>query len=243
MKTIQVQTTLYILTFILSFAFLLAVPQQSQAQTTPVATESSISVDDTIRMQLIAVLQQIIMLITAQNEMPAVPEPDTTTDDVEIETEESDDEEVPESQTVLEMTETLVVNSKSTSDDDEGLFTITFPVSAFGNDLYINRSAERGTALGTAGVNYTLKNGNGEVVSTGTASESLSSSAPIEDGAYQVSEGTSETFTLSVSYDPAVDDFYSLQLHSFNFANSPSNPEQQQIFRPEERFETDKLSI
>jgi len=140
-------------------------------------------------------------------------------------------------------TETKDLNSDTTAADDEGVFTLKFEVTAFENDLFVNKTAASGTTMGTAGVNFQITDGSGTVVGTTTAEASLSSTADTEGTRYKVDEGSTETFTLTVSYDPGVSGFYGLQLYSLNFNVANAAPNTQQRALPEEDYETDPLSI
>lgn len=147
---------------------------------------------------------------------------------------------------ILEVTE-VDETSKANDDgaaDDEGVFTIEFEVTAFENDIWVNKTADRGTTMGTLGANYTIEDANGATVaSAGTSTESLTSTADTDGSRFLVSEGETETFTLTVEYDPATEGFYQLQLHSFNFATTNANPTTQQLALPAEDYETGSLSI
>lgn len=138
---------------------------------------------------------------------------------------------------------TLRVNASNDITDDEGVFRIVFEVEAFNTDLFINRTTASGTAMGTAGANFLIEDTFGDPVSDGSFTSALTSNASIEGNQFRVREGQTRTFTLNVNYDPTVRGFYRLQLHSFNFATSPTNPTIQQLAVPEYRFETDPVSI
>jgi hypothetical protein len=146
---------------------------------------------------------------------------------------------------ILEVTE-VDETSKANDDgaaDDEGVFTIEFDVTAFENDIWVNKTADRGTTMGTLGANYTIEDANGAVIATGTSTESLTSTADTDGTRFLVSEGETETFTLTVEFDPAAEGFFQLQLYSFNFATTNANPTTQQLALPAEDYETGSLSI
>lgn len=148
---------------------------------------------------------------------------------------------------VVEMTdatETLKENTEGSLTDDEGVFEIEFEVTAFESDLYINDDAERGTVENNYGVNYTVTSG-GTASTTGTAVATLDSSAELTGGFYKVAEGETETFTLTVEFDPAgAGGAYKVRLYSVNFnTSSAANPDQQQLLTPEEDYLTSSLTI
>lgn len=134
-------------------------------------------------------------------------------------------------------------NTDATIDDDEGVYRLRFDVTAFEQDLYLNKNAVRGTASADAGVEYLIASG-GSTVLTGTEAASLSSSAGTEGGKFKVAEGETETFTLSVVYDPASSGFFALKLNNINFTDSASGVVfSMQRAIPESDFETDEYNI
>lgn len=135
------------------------------------------------------------------------------------------------------------LNTDTTATDDEGVFTLKFDVTAFEGDLYVNKTAASGTTMGTAGVNFQITDGSGAVVGTTTPEASLSSTAETEGTRFKVAEGETETFTLTINYDPGVSGFYGVRLYSLNFATTNANPTTQQRALPEEDYETDPFNI
>ncbi len=133
-------------------------------------------------------------------------------------------------------------NSDFTTEDNSGIFTIEFDVTGFGTDLYIDDSAVQGTNLGIEGVNYLMMTTDGATTS-GSAVASVSSTASNEGGRYLVSEGETESFTLTVEYDPVSSASYRMQLHSLNFKNINGDPDTQQLTIPVEDYRTSNLVI
>lgn len=133
-------------------------------------------------------------------------------------------------------------NDDSTTEDNSGIFTIDFEVTGFGTDLYIDDSAIRGTNLSTEGVNYLMMTTDGATTS-GSVVMSLSSNADVDGGRYKVDEGNTETFTLTVEYDPSTQGAYRMQLHSLNFKDSNGDPDTQQLTIPVEDYRTNYLTI
>jgi hypothetical protein len=143
-----------------------------------------------------------------------------------------------------DMSETKDANSDTTTTDDEGVFTIKFDVTAFESDLYINKTAASGTTMGTVGVNYLVTNGSGTTAGTTTPQASISATADTVGTQYRVAEGETETFTLTVTFDPGTSGFYGVQLYSLNFdPDQGDNPSVQQRALPASDYETDPLSI
>lgn len=139
--------------------------------------------------------------------------------------------------------ETLKINDDADTTDDEGVFVISFDVTAFETDLYLNKTAASGTAMGTAGASFLVEDNSGNAVGAGTSSASLTSTADTDGTRFIVNEGETETFTLTVEYDPATAGFYQLQLYSLNFNNSNADPDTAQRALDESDYETDALSI
>lgn len=145
---------------------------------------------------------------------------------------------------LVSVSETKEANGDSSTTDDEGVFVVKFDVTAFENDLFINKTAASGTTMGTVGVNFLITDGSGNVMGTSSVPEaSLSSEAKTEGGQYKVSEGETKTFTLTVNYDPVVSGFFGVQLYSLNFKTTGGDPVTQQLALPAEDYETDPLSI
>ena len=139
--------------------------------------------------------------------------------------------------------ETLKANTDSTLTDDEGVFEIEFEVTAFGGDLYIDDSAASGTTLGTEGVNYRIYEG-GSVITTGARVATLDSDAELTGSRFKVEEGETETFTLTVEFDPAATGSFKVELYSVNFnVDSNAAPDVQQLATPSEDFDTASLTI
>lgn len=143
----------------------------------------------------------------------------------------------------VETSASLQTNSSATIDDDEGLFRISFNVTAFEQDLYVNKSALRGTNQDTAGVNYILEDSVGAEVAAGDVSAVLTSNADSVGNQFRVREGQTKRFTVIVEYDPATTGFYQLQLYSFNHNDIAGDPDTYQRMQPESVYETDPLSI
>jgi len=137
------------------------------------------------------------------------------------------------------------LNSNTTQEDDEGTFVIKFDVTAFDKDLFIAKSADRGTTLGTGGVNFLIEDTSlgGDEVASGTVASTLASTAKTENGYFKVSEGETKSFTLLVEYDPEYKSFFNVQLYSLNWSATASLPTEMQRSLPEQNYETAPLSI
>lgn len=145
-------------------------------------------------------------------------------------------------------TETFKENSDATTTDNEGVFTMKFDVTAFEDDIYFEKTTDRSTTTSNQAVNYIIEDSNGdEVVSDGAANAVLTSTADTESGYFVVRDGETETFTLTVNYNPALGDegdFFQVQLYSVNYnVGATGAPDSTQRALPESDFETDPLSI
>jgi peptidoglycan hydrolase-like protein with peptidoglycan-binding domain len=98
---------------------------------------------------------------------------------------------------VTQKSDTAEAQTIDGSDNDFGEYEMEVEVTAFGEDAYIANT-------GTAAFTYQIENQAGTVVATGTATSSTISAtdADTQGNFYLVEEGTSETFTLRVTYDP-----------------------------------------
>ncbi|MEM9336839.1 MAG: hypothetical protein AAGA35_03225 [Patescibacteria group bacterium] len=218
------------------------------------SSETSIEVQDpesqiALMLSLISVLQQLLELIQQRDALLAEDSTEEETkeemsqeDEEEAEEEDEEEDESEEASSVTTSAQ-LITNSDADLTDDEGQFTVEFSLTAFGEDLYINRSSDRGTSLGTAGINFIIEDGAGDEDATGSAVAAISSDADREGSQFFIPEGDSASFTLTVVYDPATEGFYRMQLYSINFASDSVDPTDQIIARPEERYETDIISI
>jgi hypothetical protein len=139
--------------------------------------------------------------------------------------------------------EVLQENSDTTTDDNVGIFSLQFDVTAMDDDIWINKTTENDTSMDTAGVNFLIVDGSGNSVTDGFYSATLSSTADTEGTRFRVSEGEAESFTLTVSFDPTSTGFYRVQLYSLNLSNSNSNPSKQKLALPKEDYNSDYIFI
>lgn len=151
---------------------------------------------------------------------------------------------------------TLKTNSDATPDDDEGVFIMTFEVTAPNADIYVNQKVSMGISSANSSVNYYFTDDSGTIATASISNTTgvLSSSADlVQESAlsyldrpakrYVVRQGEVETFTLTTTIDPIVSGFYRLQLHGFNYNGQNSNPNTQQLMLPASDFRSSTLSI
>jgi hypothetical protein len=143
---------------------------------------------------------------------------------------------------VTDVSETSKANTDSSLTDDEGIFVIEFDVTAFETDIYIDDNATRGTVESNTGVNYTLNVG-GTATTAGSVVATLDSDAELDGARYLVNEGETESFTLTVEFDPNITGSYKLQLYSVNFNDTNADADTQQLATPAEDYDTDSLTI
>ncbi len=147
---------------------------------------------------------------------------------------------------VVELTDSNVTskaNTDTTLADDEGVYTLEFDVTAFNGDIYIDDSAASGTTMSTEGANFIVTSG-GSAITTGTRVATLDSDAELTSGRFKVAEGETESFTLTVEFDPESTGSYKVQLYSVNFkVDTNGAPDTQQLALPAEDFDTASLTI
>lgn len=178
---------------------------------------------------------------------------DVTTDDIEAEDANGDDiedtdltgsangEEVSffeEGINVDLSTVTYTENTNDSGDTVKVTYNISFKVTAFGDDLYIPKSVTENGASATAGLNYEVENSNDATVSGIGSESSLSSSADEEGNYYRIDEGSTETFTVSISVDPASAGFYRVQLKDVRFDTDTTGTPENYILSPESDYDT-----
>ncbi|OGG65673.1 hypothetical protein A2Z56_01865, partial [Candidatus Kaiserbacteria bacterium RIFCSPHIGHO2_12_45_16] len=114
-----------------------------------------------------------------------------------------------------------IENDDTDQTDDEAKFTLEFEVTAFGDTVYLPFGATASTTDLTAGVVYSIIDTNtNSVVSTGTTTPSFDMDGSGETNSFKVSDGSTETFTLEVTFDPAASGSYKLRLDEINFATT-----------------------
>lgn len=110
----------------------------------------------------------------------------------------------------------ISANAKTLGENDTvGQYVISFKVKAIDEDAFI---ATTSNATGTVGVTYVIDG----ATFTGTANSVISSSASQNGGFYRVSKGSSETFTLTVTLDPAAQGTFSIRVGNIRFGENAS---------------------
>lgn len=111
-------------------------------------------------------------------------------------------------------TSTVIEGSNNTV----GTFSIDYEVTAVDGDVYMLATAAKS---GKAGANYRITTSNASSSIAGTQTATFTSTASKEGSMYVVNEGETETFTLTVTFDPTVTGDYRLQLVNAQWATAP----------------------
>ena len=121
--------------------------------------------------------------------------------------------------------------------NDKAEYTIKVDVKAFEQDVYISTNDATSTA-------WSLVDSAGNSVPAGTTRlVTFDSTADIDGNYFRVDEGTTETFTLKVTYVPGAATSARLQLNSLNFAETATAPTQTWNAEPATDYRTDIESI
>ncbi|MBU2330052.1 hypothetical protein KKG57_01140, partial [Patescibacteria group bacterium] len=119
-----------------------------------------------------------------------------------------------------------------------GSYTLKFKVTGLKEDAYIASTTD---STGTVGVTYEIDG----TEYTGTTSAVLSSSARTQDGYYLVRDGSTETFTLTVTLNPDTAGTFGVRIVSIRF-NDDSNFTDSTLFTVSQNdtgFRTDPIYI
>lgn len=133
----------------------------------------------------------------------------------------------------------------SGENDTVGTFVLNFEVTAVETDIYIPKTTALTVSNKQVGVNYRIEGPAGRVPANEKISASLTSSADEKTaGIFTVAEGTTETFTLTVTLDPSVTGLYRVQLLQLNWTdNAGGVPNQTRPFLPYAEFKTEFENI
>lgn len=138
-----------------------------------------------------------------------------------------------------------------TAGGEQGIYTIKFDVTAFGDSIYIPTDATIATSSVTTdkGVAYTMEDSAGDAIGlngTGLASttHAVSSTASKSGNYFVIQDGETETFTLTVNFVPLSDGFFRAQLDAINFnVGAAGNADTHQGANPQTDFETDYVNL
>jgi len=147
---------------------------------------------------------------------------------------------------------TLFDNTSDVAGGEEGIYTIRFSVTAFGDSIYIPFGATIATSSVDTddGISYTIEDGDGTAImlnGAGLASTTatVTSSADTSGDYYVVNDSQTETFILKIDpLTPASSGSFRAQLHGINFnVGSAAVADTLQEALPAREFETEYISI
>ncbi|USN89085.1 MAG: peptidoglycan-binding protein [Candidatus Nomurabacteria bacterium] len=128
-----------------------------------------------------------------------------------------------------------VVTTANGEANDYATFSITVPVTAFGQDVYIPNS-------GTSVV-YKLTDATGNAL-TASGTAIVTSSADERGNYFFIAEDSTETVTLTVTYVPgATNTVARLQLMGIGYSNDTVTPDTTWTARPENKYRTNVVTI
>ncbi|MES2668401.1 MAG: peptidoglycan-binding protein [Patescibacteria group bacterium] len=126
------------------------------------------------------------------------------------------------------------------ADNDTAEFELVVDIEAFEQDVFVPKNA-------ALAFTYAIEDGNGNVISSSTATSSAIASDADEDGAYYVvDEGSTEEFRLSVNFNPLAGDegkFFRLQVLTIRYNDSAATPDTTYTAEPMNDFETDQTVV
>ena len=100
-------------------------------------------------------------------------------------------------------TQTLTVSDLNVERNTGG-YTLNIEVTAVGSDIYIPKTAKRTSVAGATGISYVVEDSStGRATALGVTTATLSSTADTEGSFFKVNEGESESFTVTVVFDPS----------------------------------------
>lgn len=130
-----------------------------------------------------------------------------------------------------------VITTQDGNTNDYATYEIEIEVTAFEQDVFISTNAATSTQ-------FSLRDGAGNAVTVGTSTSVLTSSADENNGYFEINEGGSETFTLTVTYVPgAANTQARLRMDSVSFAATAATPNQVQATLPVTAYRTAVVTI
>jgi hypothetical protein len=142
------------------------------------------------------------------------------------------------------------LTNEDTAAADKAVFKIKFDVTAFEDDFYVPFGAvyTAASADTTGGANYRIETDSGAAATLGTstivAGLTNTSGATVSGSFWKVADGETETFELSVTFNPAANGTYRGQLMFVNYAaNTTGAATSTHSAAPAEDFETGSVQI
>lgn len=140
--------------------------------------------------------------------------------------------------------ESVTFTADESGENDRGTFTIKFDVTAFDGDMYIDRTCAEDEDQGDAGegLSYTVTNSGSNSTScnlTAAGSESGDTA-----NVYEVEEGDTRTFTLTVVVTASADHFAEVAIEAINWDNESADTTPDFFYTANlDDFETDSLFL
>ena len=131
-----------------------------------------------------------------------------------------------------------VVTTQDLATNDYATYKIEFKVTAFNQDVYIST-----VPLTSAG--FVLEDGAGASVATGTRTATISSTGSQVGSSFEITEGSTETITLEVTYVPGVANTAArLNFNTLTFGSTSGTPTGQTwTASPNEAYRTAVVTI
>ena len=145
-----------------------------------------------------------------------------------------------------DMSTALTYNS-NTPNASYGTFTLKFDVTAIGDDVYVPKGISSTTAASTTMSGVVVSEDMGTAVGAGTTTATLTTTADSDNTYfYVVHEGDTETFTATVTINPATDGDFQVGLDNVKFSSSDANLNNLQTLDVDQTnsdFHTDPLHV
>ena len=131
-----------------------------------------------------------------------------------------------------------VVDGTASTGPDYATYKIQFEVTAFGQDVYVSTNPSVSTS-------YTLEDGSGVAAVAGTRTATLSSTGSQVGTSFEITEGSTETITLEVTYVPgAANTAARLNFNTLTFGSTSGTPTGQTwTASPDENYRTAVVTI
>lgn len=169
---------------------------------------------DEIRAKLATMMELIALLQQRLNEMKGI---GSVVKDLKDVTDDSGDDTgttTTAAAVLLSVEESLLLNDEATDTDNAGQYTFEIELTAWYGDVEVGSvvSAEDAT---TTDILVSILDSTDAVVASGTVTGVLTSSASSTGDSFVVLEGDTETFTVTVTYDPEVEGSYRAVVNRF----------------------------
>lgn len=146
---------------------------------------------------------------------------------------------------------TINDSNGDTAGGQRGVYKVNFSVTAFGDDIYVPLGATISTSTVDTddGIAYALENSDGtaqmlNAAGLASTTAAVTSSADTSGDYYVINEGTTETFTLTVTATPLADGYFAVQLYGVNFnVAAAAAADTLQVASPAADHQTDQIFL